>query len=231
MDDGKTGYDPSPVNPLPAVVWILFFFIFGIEVVMSMAQAGLMGPGPQVGFRLDFIEKYGFSPRIFGFMVESGIWPFEHLMRFVTYPFFHHGFVHMAFAAVFLLAMGKIVGETMGNFAVAAIFFGSSAMGALIYVVLLSEQTWLVGGYPGAYGLIGGFTFVLWARAKVTGGNQAQAFSLIAMLMGVQLLFGLLFGSDKTWVADLAGFCSGFLLCFLLVPGARKALLRRIRQG
>ncbi len=230
MNDRQHGYDPSPINPLPPTVLVLFLVIFGVEVVFAAAEAGLVG-GPQaVGWRMEVIRDYGFSPQIFDWMIETRQFPAEHLLRFVTYPFLHLGFVQMAIAGVIFLAMGKLVGEVIGSLAVPVIFFGASIVGALAYGALLSESTWLVGAFPGAYGLIGGFTFILWTRAVVTGENQARAFTLIALLMGIQLVFGLLFGTDNTWVADLFGFIAGFGLCFLLVPGARAALMRRIRQ-
>jgi membrane associated rhomboid family serine protease len=56
-----------------------------------------------------------------------------------------------------------------------------------------------------------------------------RAFSLIGMLMGIQLVFGVLFGSDLSWIADLSGFCTGFALSFLLVPGGFTFLLRKLR--
>jgi membrane associated rhomboid family serine protease len=230
MDDGKQGYDPSPMNPLPPIVLVLFLVIFLMEAAFAGAEAGLFGGAQAVGWRIGVIQDYGFSPRVLDWMVETGRWPIEHLMRFVTYPFLHLGFVHMIFAGAILLAMGKMVGEVIGAVAVAVIFFGSSIAGAAVYGLAFSEQAWLVGAYPAAYGLIGGFTFILWTRARMTGGNQAQAFTLIAFLMGIQLLFGLLFGTDNTWVAEFVGFCAGFLLCFVLVPGARAALLAKLRQ-
>lgn len=230
MEDGKTGYDPSPVNPLPPVVLGLFLAIFAVEGVFAAAEAGLIGGAAGIGWRFEAIEDYGFSPRVLAWMLETGQWPLEHVLRFVTYPFLHLGFIHMAFAGVILLAMGKMVGEVISHAAVLAIFFASSVFGALIYGLLFAEQAWLVGAYPGAYGMIGGFTFILWARAKSTGGSQVRAFSLIAFLMGIQLVFGLLFGTDNSWVAELSGFCVGFVTAVLMVPGARAAILARLRQ-
>lgn len=227
MTDGR---DPSPVNPLPPAVLVLFLVIFAVEAILAAAEAGLIGGAQAVGWRMNLIRDYGFSPQVFDWMVETRQVPAEHLLRFVTYPFVHFGFVHMAIAMVIFLAMGKMVGEVIGHLAVPVIFFGASILGALVYGTALSERAWLAGAYPGAYGLIGGFTFILWTQAKATGASQARAFSLIAMLMGIQLVFGLLFGVDNTWVADLFGFAAGFGLCFLLVPGARAALIRRLRQ-
>ncbi|MFK7875842.1 MAG: rhomboid family intramembrane serine protease [Paracoccaceae bacterium] len=230
MDDGKSGYDPSPVNPLPPVVIVLFLMIFAVEALVAAGAAGLIGGAEAVGWRLNLAQTYAFSPELFQRMMELGQWPGEHLLRFVTYPFLHQGFVQMAIAAVIFLAMGKLVGEAMGQIGVIIMFFGGSIVGALAYGLVPGQQAWLLGSFPGAYGLIGGFTFIMWTRALVTGQSQSQAFSLIAMLMGIQLLFGVLFGGDNLWVADLAGFITGFASCFIIVPGARRALLDRLRQ-
>ena len=57
-------------------------------------------------------------------------------------------------AAVFVLALGKMVGETFSQTAVVAVFFGAGIAGALAYGLLLDNPYPLLGGYPGAYGLI-----------------------------------------------------------------------------
>ncbi len=86
--------------------------------------------------------------------------------------------------------------------------------GALVYALLLDTPQPLIGGFPAVYGLIGAFTFLLWVRLALNGGPQARAFTLIGFLMGIQLVFGLLFGGGKDWIADLAGFVAGFGLSF-----------------
>ena len=88
----------------------------------------------------------------------------------------------------------------------------------------------LFGAYPGAYALIGGFTFIVWARLGAENANRARAFTLIGFLLGIQLLFGVVFGGAPDWIADLAGFGAGFLLSFVVGPGGPAALLRHIRQ-
>jgi len=229
MDDGKTGYDPSPVNPMPPVVIVIFLLIFGVEAVFALAEAGYIGGEAAIAWRLRGIEDYGFSPEVLAWMLETARFPPEHLMRFVTYPFLHLGFVHMAIAAVIFLAMGKLVGEVLGQIAVLALFFGGSLVAALVYGGLLGDPIWLVGAYPGAYAMIGGFTFILWTNARMTGGSQVQAFALIALLMAIQLGFSF-FSEDNLWVADLSGFFTGFGLCFLFVPGAWAAILAKLRD-
>lgn len=225
----RSHMEPSPFNSVPAPVVILFLAMFAVECLFAGAEAGLIGGPGGIGWRLAAIGDYGFAPPIWSWMLQTGQFPGSEMLRLVTYPFLHLGFVHMAIAGVIFLAMGKFVGEVMGAWVVPVLFFACSVLAAVVYGTLLNEETWLVGAYPGAYGLIGAFTFVLWTRARATGQAQVQAFSLIGFLMGIQLVFGLLFGTDNTWVADLAGFVVGFALSFLLVPGGFAFLLRRLR--
>ena len=227
--DPNTDPNANPVNPLPPVVLALFLIILGIESVLVLGAEGLVG-GPQaVGWRLEIIQKYAFSGPVFDWMVENRRWPVEHLIRFVTYPFISTGFTHALFVGVILLAMGKVVGEAFGSISTLLIFVFSGAIGALAYAVLLNDPMPLIGGFPSVYGLIGGFTYLLWRRLSSVGARQERAFTLIAFLMAFQLLFGLLFGSQNDWVADLAGFGTGFSLSFVLAPGSWAKFLGRMR--
>ena len=53
---------------------------------------------------------------------------------------------------------------------------------------------------------------------------------LIAMLMGLQLVWSLIGTVGNGWVAELAGFITGFLLSFLCAPGEWARILNRLRQ-
>ncbi|MGY9047503.1 MAG: rhomboid family intramembrane serine protease, partial [Rhodobacterales bacterium] len=187
----------SPVNPLPPVVVALFLVITGAEVAFDLGARGILGGPGAVGWRLEAIQRYAFSGEILNWMLSSGQFPAEHLIRFVTYPFIHAGFTHAMIGGVMLLALGKMVGEVMGNIATLAIFVASSIGGALAYGLILNSPVPLIGAFPPVYGLIGAFTYLLWVRLGQMGAQQIRAFSLIAMLLGLQLLFGLVFGSTN----------------------------------
>ncbi|WP_299899088.1 rhomboid family intramembrane serine protease [uncultured Ruegeria sp.] len=222
-------YTP-PVNPLPPVVVALVLFIIGIELVFTLGARGLVGGPAAVGWRLDAIQHYSFSADIFDWMVLNGRWPFDHVIRFVTYPFVSANFTQAIFVCVFVLAMGKMVGEVFGGFPMLLIFVVSGVGGALTYAVLLDPRYPLIGGFPPVYGLIGAFTWLLWRKLSLVGANQAKAFQLIAVLMGIQFLFGLIFGGNAEWVADLGGFVTGFGMSFLVAPGAWARIVGRIRR-
>lgn len=223
-------HNPSPFNALPPVVVALCLVIFGIELVFTLGGQGLVGDASAVGWRLAALQQYGFSPEGFRWMLENGVWPFEIVKRFLSYAFVHGSMTQAVFVCVFLLAMGKMVGEVMGEIAVLVIFAASAIGGALAYGLLAPGNPGLFGGFPAVYGLIGGFTHLLWLSLASVGAQQYRAFSLIAFLMGVQLLFGLIFGGSPDWIADLAGFATGFGLSFFLVPGGWARILQKLRQ-
>lgn len=218
------------VNPLPAAVVLLALAMVAAEIVFQIGMLGIAGGPAAVGWRVEAIERFAFSGEIMRWMWETGRWPPEHLMRLVTYPFVHGSFTQTAIGTVMFLAMGKMVGDVFGNLAVVVVFFVSSIAGALVFTLLATGPIYLIGAFPPIYGLIGAFTWILWRNLSMVGANQARAFTLIGFLMGIQLLFGLLFGSNSDWLADLGGFAAGFLLSFVLAPGGWDRLQRRLRQ-
>ncbi len=226
----KSSHEESPFNALPPIVVALAVLIFGIELVFQAGARGFVGGPEAVGWRLEAIQTYAFSGVIFDWMIETGRWPLEHLMRFVTYPFVHNSFTHVLMVIVFLLALGKMVGEVFGTLAVLVVFFMSAIVGALAYAVLLNDPAPLYGGYPAVYGLIGSYTFMLWISLTGTGNTQYKAFTLIGFLLGIQLVFGLLFGGNKDWLADVFGFLTGFAVSFAMVPGAWGRMIKKLRQ-
>jgi membrane associated rhomboid family serine protease len=226
----QTDPNAAPLNPLPAVVWLLALPIIGMELVLNLAASGFIGGATGIGWRQDAVQRFAFSPDFMRQMITTGNYPPEHLMRLITYPIVHLTFTHVAFVVVFLLALGKMVGEVFRPWAVLAVFFGAAMAGALAYTAMPFIQSALIGGYPPVYGLIGAFTFLLWTNLANTETNQYRAFSLIGVLMGIQLLFGLIFGSGWDWVAELAGFFTGFFLSFVVSPGGWVRVREKIRE-
>lgn len=220
----------SPLNPLPPFAVALVLVILGVEAMFSLGARGLVGGPAAVGWRSEAIQDYGFNSAILGWMIENHAWPLEHLRRIVSYAFVHGGFTHALFAAVLLLAMTKFLSSAFRHWAILMLFLVSTVMGAVIFGLVVTDQPWLIGAFPGVYGLIGGFTYVMWLRLGQLGSNQARAFTLIGVLMGLQLIFGLLFGGNGGWVADVAGFATGFLASFLLSPGGFAKIRARIRH-
>lgn len=222
--------DELPFNALPTSVVALALIIGGIELMFQVGSYGLIGGPDAVGWRIGAMEDYGFFDTVFEAMRAQGDWPFEHVRRFFTYAFVHYSFTHALMAIVFILALGKMVGETFGNLAVLIVFTVATLFSSLIYGLVLSTATPLLGAYPAAYGFIGAYTFILWLGLGRMQENRMRAFTLIGMLMGLQLVFGLIFGGSPDWIADLSGFVAGFVTAALLVPGAVGRIVERVRR-
>mgnify|MGYP002859298547 CR=1 FL=1 len=223
-------HNAAPLNPLPPVIWLLALPIIAMELIVNLAATGVIGGATGIGWRADAVQRFAFSPDLMHELIARGTYPAEHMIRLVSYPLIHLSFTHALFVVVFLLALGKMVGEVFRAWAVLAVFFGSALAGALIYTAMPFIHVPLIGGYPPVYGFIGAFTFLLWTNLTGTGNTQYRAFSLIGMLMGIQLLFGLLFGGGWDWVAELAGFFTGFFLSFVVSPGGWARVRQKIRQ-
>jgi membrane associated rhomboid family serine protease len=192
----------SPLNPLPVIVWVL--------------QA---------------VERFGLFPELLRYQWETGGYPREELYRLISYPLVHANLTNTLFGVVFLLALGKMVGEIFRWWAVLVVVFGSAIAGAVVYSFGVPDlRTQLIGAFPPVYGLIGAFTFLLWVRLAGTGTNRFRAFSLIGGLLFFQLIFGLIFGAGWGWVAEVTGFATGFLLSFVVSPGGWALVMQKLRQ-
>ncbi|MEM1272999.1 MAG: rhomboid family intramembrane serine protease [Pseudomonadota bacterium] len=220
----------SPFNALPSVVVALAVVIGGVELMFVLATAGLLGGDGGVGWRIAALRDFAVLDDVWHWMVANNTWPWSELRRFMTYPFLHTASLEAVFVIVFILAMGKVVGEVFHPLAFLAIFWASSSVGALSFVVFLNEPFALAGGFPGVYGLIGAFTFLLWADLGVRGGNKMRAFALVATLLAIQLLFSLVSGNFGGVVSELGGFVAGFFLSFLVSPGGWQRVLAKLRD-
>jgi membrane associated rhomboid family serine protease len=129
-----------------------------------------------------------------------------------------------------LLALGKFVGEIFSSVAFLILFFATSTLGAAIYGVVSWQNTQLIGAYPGVYGLIGAYTYLMWLALERMGDNQLKAFQLIGILLGIMLVYSVALGSTPTWIAEVSSFLIGLFIAPLLAPGGWLGFINRIRK-
>lgn len=222
-------HEPA-VNPIPAVVIVLCLIVVGVELVLSAAAAGMIG-GPQgIGWRIAAMQDYGFSAVVLDRIIDASDYRLDLLKRFVTYGFVHGSFTQSLFAAALLLALGKFVGDVFHAGAVLLVVVGSKVFGAVMFGITVEGPSPLLGMFPAVYGLIGAYTYLIWLRLSASGQNQLKAFRLIGFLLAIQLVFGLVFGGGKMWIAELSGFAFGFVISIVAAPGGWAALVTRLRQ-
>ena len=227
--DADGGFQP-PVNPIPPVIILLTLVIVLIEAAFSLGEAGLIGGPMAIGWRITALNDYALNPQVWQVMLTRGFGDTDLLVRFVSFPFVNGSFTQSLFGAALLLALGKFVGEAFGGLATLVFFFGGAIFGALVFCLLAPMESPLFGAFTPIYALIGAYTYQIWLRLGQTGENQIRAFQLIGILLGLQLVFGILFGGGHMWIAELAAFVFGFVAATVLVPGGWSALLARLRQ-
>ena len=225
MQDDERREAVSPLNDIPPVIWALVAPMALLEIYLSVSEA----LGMNIGLRQALWLQLAFFPEALRAGLEQGYVAPHDWLRMISYPLIHGSFSHVLFVAVITLAMGKFIGEVFRWWAVLAVVLAATAAGALVSALLPFVKLGVFGGYPPVYGLIGAFTYVLWVGARVTGANPARAFSMIAFLLGAQLVFGLAFGGGTDWVADIAGFVAGFAVSVAVNPAGWAKIVAVLR--
>lgn len=218
-----------PLNPLPWIVWALALPLIAVEALIGLGQTGLVGGAEAIGWRLDAVERFGFSPALQKTLIAQGQWVHDGWLRLLTYPLAHLSFMDALFGIVILLAIGNLLGRLYSPLALAGLFVGSSVLAALIYTGLGFAAP-LVGADPAVYGLIGGYTFVQWARFPAGHPDRSRAFTLAGFLIGLRVFFWAVFGGSMSWIAAVIAVPIGFALGSVLVPGGWSRLMARLRQ-
>ena len=216
------------VNQLPAAVIILVLIVVLGECYIAGSEANLWGGSDA---RVFLIRRVAFLPEVFQRSLTAGIWVPELFVRLITYPFVHGSLMQAIFASVFTLAMGKFVGEVLGNFAIILIFFNSAIFAALGYAFFTDDTFPLFGGFPAAYGLIGAFTFVLFSRTVGILSQQFLAFRLLAILMIINITFALFQNGPALWVAELSAAITGFASAAIIHPNGLRFIINKFRSG
>lgn len=231
VNESEAMQEEAPFNPIPPLVLAIFAAMMLVEAAFSLGAMGVFG-AQGTAWRINAIEEYAFAPKVLE-LLGQGYGDGALLLRLLAYPFIHADFTHGLFGAVLWLALGKFASEAYRPWAVGLIFLLSAVGGALAYGVYglwMGENIPLIGAYPADFGMVGAFTYLTWLRLGQEGGGRLQAFAMIAVLMGLQLVFSLLFGVHPTWISDVAGFLIGGLVAILVAPGGWAALVARLRR-
>lgn len=219
-----------PFNPLPWSVWLLLLAILGVEAALQAGRAGWIGGPEALGWRLQAVQRLGFSGAILDWMLENRRLPPAEALRLLAYPLIHADWVHAGFILALVAALGKAVGEVLSGLALLALVLLSSACGALVWGLAVPEPRWLIGGYPMVFGLLGAFTLLLWTDLAARGANRLRALALVGVLLLLRVLLGLWHGGGQEWIADVAACAAGVGLAAVLAPGGGRAMLARLRR-
>ncbi|MEM7440876.1 MAG: rhomboid family intramembrane serine protease [Pseudomonadota bacterium] len=209
--------DAPPFNPLPPLVIAIAVVMGAIEAAFQLGEAGLIGGPNAAAWRQEIAYRFGFFNAVAHQMYGLQSFPPDQVMRFVTYPFFHRDVTEALFSVVFVLAIGKWVGERTHWVNLLVTFVASSALTALVASLVFSVDYLLLGAWAPICGWIGAMTWLLVLHARAVGEPPRQAFGLVAALGVFQLVFWALFGATGLFEWAV-GFVSGFAIFAFLQP-------------
>ena len=138
-------YNRSPiVNPIPTSILLIFFGIILVEAFLIFGFGGPLGKTETTIERLTLVQNYGVPPNLATWMFETGNFSIDYVSRFIVYPFINLSGLSVVFAAVLLLALGKMVGEVFTSFSVILIWLLSTFFAAFFYSISATDEQVLV---------------------------------------------------------------------------------------
>lgn len=232
QSDPLRDLNASPLNRLPGAVWLLLLAVIGVELALQLGALGVVGGTQAIGWRIEAIQRFGYSSSVQDWMLNNRAFPTMHLVRYATFSFIHGSLMHALFACVLIAALGKSVAEAFGSLRFLVLAVGVPIAASVIFGLIIgTDQTgWLIGAMPLAFALVGGFTWLKWHEAAGDTDKQRRAFAMIGLLLVARLGFGLMIEAGPAWIAEVTAFALGFgMSALILGPGSWRRLRLRLR--
>jgi membrane associated rhomboid family serine protease len=200
--------------------WMMIAIILlcvGIEAVLSLSDAGLIGSGRM---RRIFYDYGGFWPGLLEDWRPN--YTAQPWVMFLSYGFLHGGLMHLAVNMITLWSLGVVVLDRVRGRGFVMLYVASLLGGGVGYALLAPSLTPMVGASGALFGLAGGilawsyvdrFTFRerLWPVARAL---------LLLLLLNVVLWWAM--KGHLAWETHLGGFIAGWVAALLIDPRAVK---------
>ncbi len=210
-------------TPLPRSLLALFLVIAGIEVVLSLADAG-----------------YVADPSLRGRMLQSGafwtsllhgaqpLYALQPYTMFLSHALLHGSFLHMAMNMAILLALGRFVGDRYGAGTILPVFFLGAVCGGAAFGLLATTQAPMVGASGAVFAFLGVWTVWDFRRHRAKGVSTAPVWRRVLVLAGINVVMYVGLGGMLAWEAHLGGFLAG-LACGVVLENRQDAARMRAR--
>ena len=214
---------PKPYTPLPRPLVVLVGFIALTEIVLALADRGILFD-PTLRMRVLQVGAFWVG-LLHG---NPPLFPAQPVTMFVSHALLHGGFLHMAMNMTILLALGRFTADHYGPGAILPVFLAGAVGGGAVFGLLASEAYPMVGASGAVFAFLGLWTIWDWNRHRERGAPVGAVVRRVLVLIGlnVVLYFGL--GGMLAWQAHLGGFLAG-IACGLWLDGRRAATARALR--
>ena len=197
------------LNAPPGTIGLVVFLVV-VAVVLN-----LLGPETFIWV----VMHFGLVPADFFARALPGAAEFTPLalVPLFSHIFMHVDWLHLVINGAVLLAFGSLIERHLGTWRFFAFFIACGVGGAFVQLAWVGPQESVVlGASGGIYGAIGGAVPIMFAGA--VGPERRRGLVFIAVIMGINLLFGLFDfglvadGATIAWQDHLGGFFTGLAL-------------------
>jgi len=217
-------------NPVSPVVVVLAATILGVELVLQAGEQRLFGGPGAEGWRLELMRNFGFHKAVFDHVLTGGTLEPKVIWPFLSYIFINGDFIRVLISSALILAMGKMIADMFSTAAVLVLFIGCGLAGSLAFGLFSAKDGFpLIGAFPVFYGFIGTYTWIRIYEALAKKQSILPAFYPVIMFVILRTAFALMYGMSHSWMADLAGVITGFLLAYILAPDGKDRIRGWIR--
>lgn len=200
---GTAAQNPPMIN-LPPFTKIMVLVLVVIHAALSVQN-------PEMRYWI--IEHFGFTPAYYTGDLAFG-WPA--LAGPLTFTLLHGGWVHLLMNAVMLMAFGTGLERWMGWEKLLLLILGCNLAAVLVHTGLNIGSTDPVIGASGALsGMFAAAIIMMQQQSGFLGNGKYRYAPLIAVWIGIAVLFGMMGGpggESIAWAAHIGGFLAGFVL-------------------
>ena len=203
-----TRFTPGPPHrPLPRALLLLVGFIALVEVVLSLADKGILFD-PSLRSRV-FIAGAFWAELLHG---TRPLFAAQPATMFVSHALLHGSMLHMVMNMAILLALGRFVADRYGAGTVLPVFLIGAVAGGAAFGVLASGAYPMVGASGAVFAFLGAWIAWDWRRHKSLGLPTGPVTRRVLVLAGINVVVYVGLQGMLAWEAHLGGFLAGLAL-------------------
>lgn len=219
----RPGVEPS--KPLPRRLLILVGGIAAIEILLSLADRGIVF-GPSLRGHAYVLGAF-WADLLRG---AEPVYPGQPVAMFLTHALLHGGFLHMAMNLAVLAGLGRFASDRYGPGSILPVFLLSAVAGGAAFGALSASPIPMVGASGAVFGFLGVWIVADWRRLRQLRLPVRPVVVRVLTLAALNAVFYIGLSGMLAWEAHLGGFLAG-LLCAFVLEARRDARRLAAAQG
>lgn len=211
MDEAVPPRSTEPFRPPPRELILLAGVIALVEIVLTMADRGLVFD-PSLRGRAYMAGAF-WSGLLRGATPVFDLQPYA---MFVSHALLHGGPLHLAMNLAVLLGLGRFVADRYGAGAVLPVFLAGAVAGGAAFGLLSASPVPMVGASGAVFAFLGVWTVADWRRLRARGASTGPILTRVLVLVGMNVAMFVALSGFLAWQAHLGGFLAGALAGVLL---------------